>query len=260
MKPTSSLHWDPGLWQRLVGVVDLKGGESVHAIAGDRACYRATQVFRHPGGKSVAINGDAALHAIQYKAAKFRSIYVADLDALTDGSVQSETIAALVDRVGAQVDWLLDLGIKDSCDAIPVALQDHPSTSFVLASESVVDLDLVATCAKRFGQTRVAISLDFRNRQWMSAGPELDDWIRSIERNDIRSVIALDLGGVGTGNVDAATRLIRSIRKRLPKQTLISGGGVSGERDADRLVAAGADRILVASLFTGAASPFVSSD
>jgi phosphoribosylformimino-5-aminoimidazole carboxamide ribotide isomerase len=88
----------------VVGVIDLQGGTAVHAVRGERERYRPL--------------GDPLSLARRYG---LEELYVADLDAITGGDVQTAVIAALAREAHVMVDAgvseperaraLLDIGV-----------------------------------------------------------------------------------------------------------------------------------------------------
>jgi phosphoribosylformimino-5-aminoimidazole carboxamide ribotide isomerase len=63
----------------------------------------------------------------------------------------------------------------------------------------------------------------------------------------VRSMIVLDLAGVGVGQGVPTLDLCRRLRAKYPKLELVSGGGVRGVDDLKALRDAGCDAALVAS-------------
>jgi phosphoribosylformimino-5-aminoimidazole carboxamide ribotide isomerase len=202
---------------RVVGVIDLKDGTAVHAVRGERERYRPL--------------GDPLSLARRYG---LDELYVADLDAITGGGVQTAVIAALAREARVMVDAgvseperareLLDLGVH----------------RVVVGTETLTDAEALLPDA--------VLSVDLRDGRTLSRDPRLAGLpaLDTVARlTGPREVIVLDLARVGTGaGPDVAT--IAEIHAAYPDLVLLAGGGV---RDADDLRAlddAGAAGALVA--------------
>ncbi len=124
---------------RVVGVIDLKAGEAVHAVRGERERYR-------PLGDPLAL------------ARRFgrEELYVADLDAITGGRVQTEIIAALASEARVMV----DAGVSD-----PQRLLDLGVDRVVVGTETLTDADALLPDA--------VLSVDLRDGRTLSRDPRL---------------------------------------------------------------------------------------
>src|SRR5215216_5550377 len=90
---------------RIIGVIDIRGGRAVHAVAGARAAYA-------PVG-----HGDALTLARDYvERLGVRELYIADLDAITGG--MGELNATLIREIAALgVPVMVDAGASSVHDA-----------------------------------------------------------------------------------------------------------------------------------------------
>jgi phosphoribosylformimino-5-aminoimidazole carboxamide ribotide isomerase len=214
----------------VIPVIDLLGGEVVHARRGDRHRYRPI-VSR----LSASAVPEAVLDALA-TAFDPRIVYVADLDALQGGVPQHATLARLAAAQPRRTFWI-DAGVRRSADL--QALAPLPNAVPVLASESLAESALLASRAD------AVLSLDFR-------GEDLVDPARVWARVAAwpMHVIAMTLARVGS---DAGPDLARlaAVRAQLAahgKRTLLyAAGGVRGPGDLDALAAAGIAGALVAS-------------
>ena len=196
---------------RVVGVIDLVGGTAVHAVRGKRERYRPL--------------GDPLALARRYG---LEELYVADLDAIAGGPVQTEIIAALAREARVMVDAgasgpeLRDLGVR-----------------IIVGTETLADADAVMPDA--------ILSVDLYNGRVLSRDPQLAglsalDALTRLRRP--REVIVLDLARVGTGmGPDLAT--IAVLHAAFPDLELLAGGGVRGDGDLRALASAGAAGALV---------------
>ncbi|MDM4016649.1 HisA/HisF-related TIM barrel protein [Roseiconus lacunae] len=256
-------------WDGLVGVIDLKRGQAVHAVAGRRDRYQPTRQFYYPDGNKVSIDGDAALLAQQYCRVGIAAIYVADLDAICGGALQDNTLEEIITAVSRMsssgVSYRIDAGLGQADDQIKaerlaVLLAGVSNWRVFVATEAAVDTSVLETLTDVLGKSHVGVSLDFAAGQWLSPRTTPRRWIDAINALEIEAVITLDLTSVGSGDPRRTIDLIKRVRGDLPQVQLTSGGGVRAEPDARRLRDAGADEVMVASLFTGDGSPFAASD
>jgi phosphoribosylformimino-5-aminoimidazole carboxamide ribotide isomerase len=158
-------------------------------------------------------------------------LYVADLDAIAGGAVQSEIIAALAREARIMV---------DAGDSDPRALLDLGVDRVVVGTETLTDADSLLPDA--------VLSVDLRDGRVISrdqrlAGLPALDALALLRRP--REVIVLDLARVGTSSgPDVA--LIAELHAAFPELELLAGGGVRDAEDLRALADAGAAGALVA--------------
>jgi phosphoribosylformimino-5-aminoimidazole carboxamide ribotide isomerase len=221
---------------RIIPVIDVIGGEVVHAVGGDRGRYwplrsRLTDSTR-------PIDVARALLA----ATGARELYVADLDAIRWG-VETQGVAAML--AGLECDLLIDQG----------GIGAHPAPANV---REVYALECRMDAAKyrRHARTTGAIfSIELRDGRLVDGW---QDWgltsplgtaglVRKAYDLGYRAFIVLDLARVGMGRGSGTHDLLRALRDEYPDVELIAGGGVKTHDDVARLGEAGADAVLVAS-------------
>jgi phosphoribosylformimino-5-aminoimidazole carboxamide ribotide isomerase len=199
---------------RVVGVIDLKGGTAVHAVRGERERYRPI--------------GDPLSVARRYG---LDELYVADLDAIAGGPLQTAAIASLAGTARVMV---------DAGDSEPQALLDLGVDRVVVGTETLADADTLPPDA--------VLSVDLFAGRVLSRDPQLAglpalDAVARLAGQ--REVIVLDLERVGTGaGPDVAT--IAEIHAAFPELSLLAGGGVRDAEDLRALEDAGAAGALVA--------------
>jgi phosphoribosylformimino-5-aminoimidazole carboxamide ribotide isomerase len=199
---------------RVVGVIDLKGGTAVHAVRGERERYRPI--------------GDPLSVARRYG---LDELYVADLDAIAGGPLQTAAIASLAGTARVMV---------DAGDSEPQALLDLGVDRVVVGTETLADADTLPPDA--------VLSVDLFAGRVLSRDPRLAglpalDAVARLAGQ--REVIVLDLARVGTGaGPDVAT--IAEIHAAFPELSLLAGGGVRDAEDLRALEDAGAAGALVA--------------
>ena len=204
---------------RVVGVIDLKDGTAVHAVRGERERYRSL--------------GDPLSLARKYG---LDELYVADLDAITGGGVQTAVIAALAREARVMV----DAGVSDPERAR--ALLELGVDRVVVGTETLADADALDRLPE------AVLSVDLRDGRTLSPDPRLAglpalDAVRRLAGP--REVIVLDLARVGTSSgPDVA--LIAELHAAFPELELLAGGGVRDAGDLRALADAGAAGALVA--------------
>ncbi|MBN9122966.1 MAG: hisA/hisF family protein, partial [Planctomycetes bacterium] len=180
-------------------------------------------------------------------------LYIADLDAITGADRTGRAVAALAERCTCRL--FVDVGVRtDSSFAlVPGAANVVP----VLGCETLVGPNVALAAETEFGPNW-AFSLDlFRGRllgyraSWVDRGVFSDADVLEMAvaaRNlGAGAFILIDLANVGTGSGAGTEFWCRQIRRTMPDVELIAGGGVRTWEDVERLGAAGADAVLVAS-------------
>jgi phosphoribosylformimino-5-aminoimidazole carboxamide ribotide isomerase len=224
---------------RIIPVIDLRGGEAVHGVGGERARYELVE------STLITTNGDALALAQAYATVLLASeIYVADLDAITGGAAQ----LAMHQRLSRIARSWIDSGVRSEDDAC--ALIDAGADRVVVGLETMTGFELLRAIVRRFGADRVVFSLDLRGGVPLAS----TDALRALSPRELarravdagaETVIVLDLARVGSAG-GADDSMMRELRATLPGADLIAGGGVRHRADLDRLAAAGANGALVA--------------
>jgi phosphoribosylformimino-5-aminoimidazole carboxamide ribotide isomerase len=213
----------------IVPVIDLKGGQVVRARMGQRDLYRPIETPLSPTSdpRDVA-RGLLAVFP-------FRTLYVADLDAI-EGTGNSDAVLARLKDAHPALELWIDNGIAEP--SVARRFLDATPGRLVLGSEAQRDAALVASLRH---DPRVILSLDFRGDAFV--GPpsllgEPDLWPARI--------IVMTLGRVGSGAGPDITRL-RDVRARAANATLYAAGGVRNASDLAALKREGIAGALVAS-------------
>ncbi|MGU3538343.1 HisA/HisF-related TIM barrel protein [Methylobacterium sp. A54F] len=212
----------------IIPVLDLRHGRVVRARAGERQSYAPIET---PLAKGSA---PAAVAAGLVAAFPARTLYVADLDAIMDGTPPDlAALRAVAEACPGTALWV-DAGFAEggAVEAFLAAGLGAP----VLGSESQAGTDLV----RRFSD-RSILSLDSRGEARLGP-PELHD----DPSHWPDAVIVMTLARIGAGDgPDLAG--IAAVRARAPLARVYAAGGVRGPEDVAALRAAGAAGALVAS-------------
>ncbi len=223
----------------LIGVIDLIGGRAVHAIAGNRKSYRDVS----------CCGGDPLALAQHYVALGLTSLYVADLDAISGKAIQTEALRSLLE-VGVQqtmidVGWRGDESHSRRQQVIDLALR-YPAACWIAASESCRSADALVALVGCVSATSTLLGLDYRQGKLLSYGPSESDWIAAAIRAQCAGAVILDVAAVGTGDGPVTAETCQRIRTSAPPLKLYSGGGIRNCEDAQSLIDAGCDGVLMA--------------
>ncbi|GJE76769.1 HisA/HisF-related TIM barrel protein [Methylorubrum suomiense] len=213
---------------RLVPVIDLRRGVVVRARAGERDAY-APIVTPLARGSAPADIARGLLDAVAAD-----TLYVADLDAIMDGTAPDRASLEAVARACPGVGLWVDAGFADA-DGVERFLGMGLGRP-VIGSESQRDESLV-----RMLGNRAVLSLDSRGDERL--GPDgLHDDVGAWPDE----VIVMTLARVGTGTGPDLTRIAQAV-DRAGDRSIFAAGGVRGPQDVARLTEAGAAGALVAS-------------
>jgi phosphoribosylformimino-5-aminoimidazole carboxamide ribotide isomerase len=226
----------------VIGVLDLRHGQVVHAVAGHRERYVPARMTSYP---DIAAGDAVALARVYVTTLGLAEIYVADLDAIIDRAPQFRLTRAIAES-GAVL-WV-DAGIRSAHEAR--AMVGNAASRPVVGLETLPDFAaLTAICREVDGDT-VAFSLDLRNRRPITTSADLaamqvEDLVAHAADAGAGSVIVLDLARVGT-QTGPDLDLLAGVRAAVPRVRLIAGGGVRGPDDLSHLEDVGCDAALVA--------------
>lgn len=261
---------------QLIGVVDLRCGVAVHAVGGRRHAYRPVQLPSRPvqfpsppvhsavaspsaGSSPPPVSSPTDLLA-WYRQMGLRQFYLADLDALTGGPRQWAVLFQWLDRLLPHEHLWIDAGWKgrerpEQWESLGRMLAREPESDqvrWILASETAGDVDAIDRLVDRLPAESMVLGLDFRSGRFVGDG-EMEHWTDRADAAGIRRGVVLDVAAVGTRNQQNASGpttvpLCESLVGQFPDWDWVSGGGIRGIDDVDRLLDAGCRSCLVASL------------
>lgn len=212
----------------VIPVIDIKGGQVVHARRGERHLYRPIETPLARGSDPVAVvAGLLSLHP-------FTTLYIADLDAIAGGADDGAAIEQ-VKQAFPQLALWIDSGIGVLDGARRWLSQDLGH--LVLGSET---LDSVETAAALAQEPRVILSLDFRGADFQGPAALLENaaaWPRRV--------IAMTLHRVGSHAGPDLERL-RAIKDLAGRREVFAAGGVRDTADLGALAQASIAGALVA--------------
>ncbi len=231
---------------QVIPVIDLKGGQVVRGIGGQRAQYRAVQ-SQLVSSSAAGPVAQALVDIVQH-----RQLYIADLDAI--GGADPDW-RAYEQVMASGADIIIDAGIAtpDAAQAVVDFSARHSArTSIIVALESSSSPDDLPGIFSRIDAGRAVFSLDLKHGLALTNGVAwqrlsvLDIAACAVEIGFERMIV-LDVAAVGVGKGPQVVDLCRDIRARNPQLELISGGGVRSVDDLRTFHEAGCDGVLVAS-------------
>ena len=263
---------------RVIGVIDVRGAQAVHARAGQRDQYK-------PIGDAVEL---ARTYVDRHGIAE---LYVADLDAIVgisdDRDPERVALHADVARPAQLPDVARPAPLADVARPAPLADVARPfqgrdesiairticglaptwldaavssieraqrtlalgAAHVIVGLETLPSFDILRAICNHVGGKNVAFSLDLRDGRPMGiAQDERPHFVaaRAADRG-AEAIIVIDVARVGTGaGIDLD--LIARVRDAAPGVTLLAGGGIRGREDLEALAAAGCDGALVATM------------
>jgi phosphoribosylformimino-5-aminoimidazole carboxamide ribotide isomerase len=217
---------------KLIPVIDLLGGQVVHARRGDRANYRAVQSRLCDGAEPLTVvRALLALHP-------FRCLYIADLDAIQRTGDHRDTLARIRSTFPDLELWV-DSGLADGNAAANWRASGLGLP--IVGSESLRDLAALRDIAAGLSGSPWILSVDFRGEEFL--GPA--ELLRRAEELWPQRLLAMNLARVGSmhgPDLDLIRRLIRIA----PAREVYAAGGVREVADLDAAASAGAAGALVA--------------
>lgn len=223
-------------------MLDLKGGQAVHAVAGIRSAYRPLRSCFAPTADPVEL---ARGLRDRWGAT---AVYLADLDAIAAGAEPAWATFQAIAELGLEV-WA-DVGIKDGSEV--AHLVRVGVRTLVVGLESGRGPGVLARVLDQVGPARVLWSLDLRSgvptvpadHDWAGDPTDPTDLIGQAVAAGIKRILRLDLAAVGTGRGVAE---IPPAPTAWPGVEWSAGGGVTGASDLAALAGRGYAAVLVGS-------------
>lgn len=216
---------------KILPVLDLKHGDVVHAVAGRRSEYRPIE------SRLTSSTAPGAVAKAVGKHCDTESLYVADLDAITEGRPQWEIARQLADE---SLRLWLDAGVSDAAGAA-LALRSG-AHRVVVGLESCPSPARLSEIVAAIGADRVTFSLDTlgcrmltsQSATWPSS---LFETARLIRAAGVSSFILLDLSSVGVRRGVTTAGVCQLLRNdpAFSGAELITGGGIRSVRDLEQL-------------------------
>ena len=227
---------------RVIPVLDIKDGQAVHAVAGQRSHYRPVRSLLHPSADPLdlarAYRDILGLH----------ELYLADLGAIAGGE---QDLALYSELTGLGLKVWIDAGVRSEHD-LPMLIENRRIT-IVVGLETIRGASDLEAILRLAGEDRVVFSLDLfagvprvsPDAAWISADP--DDLVRQVVDLGVRRLLLLDLSRVGTGSGTGTEALLSRLSALHPRLEISVGGGISGLEKIHAIRDQGAAAVLVGS-------------
>jgi phosphoribosylformimino-5-aminoimidazole carboxamide ribotide isomerase len=229
---------------RIIPVLDLLHGQSVHAIKGERAKYQPVKSVLCDSSDPLAI-------ARSFRdGLGLREIYVADLDAIQGlgKNIHRHLIAALAHQ--EKMDVILDAGISDVSSA--EAMLDLGVRKVIIGSETLQDPHALQDFPAKIGHDHLTFSLDSHSGTILSRCASLStmnalEIMKHLQQFGWKEVILLDLDRVGS-STGTDFSLAARVLAEFPNLQLLVGGGIANLEELVDLKTAGIAGVLLATV------------
>jgi phosphoribosylformimino-5-aminoimidazole carboxamide ribotide isomerase len=224
---------------KIIPVIDVLKGIAVHAIRGKRKQY-------HQLRSILCRSSDPLDIALTFSSLGFKSLYIADLDAILGKSANFGLYQQIASKTNLEL--MVDAGIADINKAEQVL--ETGITKIIVGSETLSSLDFLNQAAKAF-EDKVIVSVDMKEGKMLS----LSRAIRSMDAVSfaqkladvgISHIILLDLDRVGTEHgIDSA--FLENILEKTSLEVFV-GGGIKGTQELEKLRMDGVSGALIATV------------
>jgi phosphoribosylformimino-5-aminoimidazole carboxamide ribotide isomerase len=223
---------------KVIPVIDVLNGVAVHAVRGERSRYQ-------PLRSVLCDSVDPAAVALTFESLGFKSLYMADLDAILGKSTNFAVYKQI--RTKTSLNLMVDAGVSTVADA--EKLLNSGVTKIVVGTESLPALDTVNQLIKTFGENRVLVSIDLKGGKVMSVSETVGSLsavqlAQALQKRGVAQIILLDLDRVGTER-GANLRVLEAVLRKTKLEVLV-GGGIKGFEELTKLKTLGASGVLVA--------------
>lgn len=225
---------------QIIPVLDLKAGQAVHAVRGEREQYAPVQGVLGSGDDPVAL-------AMAYRdRLGCHTCYVADLDAIAGHKPGHTDLLRVL--AGLEMALWVDAGVSSAEQAW--ALADLGVTRIIVGSETLRSPDQLLALAAEFPPDRLALSVDLQSGVLRApVGITTPQQVVTLAAEaGLNQVILLDLARVGA-STGPPLDLLSLLRPQFPALAFYAGGGVRHRADLEVLAQAGATGALVATAF-----------
>jgi phosphoribosylformimino-5-aminoimidazole carboxamide ribotide isomerase len=223
---------------KVIPVIDILNGVVVHAVRGKRREYQPLQ-------SSLCQSVEPLEVANAFKNLGFSELYVADLDAITAGYVNSQVLKRIAEETGLKL--MVDAGVTIIERA--QKLLDSGVSKVIIGTETLQSKSFVGEAIRLFGSRHVVVSLDLKGdkvlvKLGLAGCKNPLCLLREFRAMGVSQVIVLDLARVGSGegvNVAFLKKVIEEVGGNV-----YVGGGVRNMEDLVELKNLGVSGVLVA--------------
>jgi len=232
----------------IIPVLDLMIGQVVWAKGGDRGAYVPVHSQLTQSSNPVEVAKSI------FNQTGCDCLYLANIDSFAGATPISAVYRELTEAgfsLWIDADWISSLHSDDRVDQI-LDLSQSPDIQLVFSTETLSSWDEFSIIEGLVNSgLRPIFSLDLRDGKVIAKSEELAttsplEMVSRAWAAGVRDMIVLDLRSVGTSSGATTEELIREIVQELPDVRIVSGGGVRDGDDAQKLLTAGCQNVLVA--------------
>ncbi len=227
---------------KITAVIDLKSGDAVHGVAGNRENYKKVRIAGIRDGSAIGLLDHYRSHGLH-------SLYIADLDSIVSNEPQFELLESMVRHAKHFKRIMIDLGDCDFSHDPRWAsfIGSYESVCYIVATECMSGLESIRRILKSISSDRVILGLDYRQGNFVAPSEIAESiWLAESIPLGIDSIVVLDTSTVGTRSGPSIIGTIRRLRDQYPGLRIFSGGGIRDSHDVDELLNAGCESVLVA--------------
>jgi phosphoribosylformimino-5-aminoimidazole carboxamide ribotide isomerase len=231
------MYGEPSL--KIIPVIDVLNGIAVHGIRGERKKYKPL--------KSILCSSSDPLDlAATFESLGFKSLYLADLDAILETanfSLYKQIVAK------TNLELMVDAGVADIAKAKKVL--DTGVTKIVIGTETLRSFDFLNQAVETFGEDKITVSVDLKEGKMLSrsgAVKSMDapSFAQKLEDIGVSQIILLDLSRVGTEHGTNSVALENILEKT--SLDVFVGGGIRGIKELEELRRLGVSGVLIATV------------
>ncbi|RLG92062.1 MAG: HisA/HisF family protein [Candidatus Hecatellales archaeon] len=222
---------------KIIPVMDVLGGVVVHAVKGERSNYK-------PLKSLLCSNPNPLDVALAFKKLGFKTLYLADLDAIVD-NVLDVSLIKVLGKVGFE-ELMVDVGVYSYTK--PEKILENGASKIVVGTETLYRLENLKSLLKKINPEKIVVSLDYKNKILTKAGEleglGLDEAAFRLQNLGVKTLMFIDLSKVGSGegvNLNLVKKILGVLN--IP---LIVGGGIRDMGDILSLKRMGVSGVLVA--------------
>ncbi len=223
---------------KVIPVIDILNGIVVHAVRGKRQEYQPLQ--------SSLCNSYEPLEVSKaFKALGFSELYIADLDAITGGSLNFQAFKGITKETRLKL--MVDAGVT-SLETVGNLL-DCGVSKVVIGTETLSGKSFVDEAVGIFGSKKVIVSLDLKGDKVLGIFGVGDCknavcLLREFSEMGVSGVIVLDLARVGSSE-GVNVVFLKKVLEAMSIDVYV-GGGVRDINDLVELKELGVSGVLVA--------------
>ena len=233
----------------VIPVLDLMIGQVVWARGGKRGSYAPVHSPLTHSARPVDVARSV------YNQTGCDCLYLANIDSFAGATPISDIYSELIEAgfsLWIDADWMGSLHCDERTDQILTLAQD-PNIRLIFSSETMSSKDEfnIISGLVQSGANPI-FSLDMRQGEVISKSDQLSatnplDLISTAWEAGVKDMILLNLESVGGYGGVSTENIVRQASEKFPESQLVSGGGVRDHSDAQQLLTAGCQHVLVAS-------------